>query len=51
MKFAWCNDIPDLVAWNSAEVEEVELDDFEEFLAADVWADKFNKEVDEFVIE
>ena len=51
VKFAWHNDIPDLIAWNSAEVEEVELDDFEEFLVADVWTDKFDKEVDEFIIE
>jgi hypothetical protein len=51
VKFAWCNNIPDLIAWNSEEVEEVDLDDFQESLEADMWADKFKKEVDEFILE
>jgi hypothetical protein len=36
MKFAWRNNIGDLAAWNSAQVEEVdELKEFEDFLLGD----------------
>jgi hypothetical protein len=35
MKFAWRNNIPNLAAWNSAEVEEVDGDEYQEMLAAD----------------
>jgi hypothetical protein len=51
MKFAWRNNIPDLVAWNSEQTEEVDLDEFQELLATDMWADEVEKGVDEFVLE
>jgi hypothetical protein len=35
MKFAWHNNIPNLAAWNSAEVEEIDGDEYQEMLAAD----------------
>ena len=38
MKFAWRNNIGDLAAWNSAQVEEVfdhEMKEFQDLLAAD----------------
>jgi hypothetical protein len=35
MKFVWRNNIPNLAAWNSAEVEEVDSDEYQELLAAD----------------
>ena len=42
MKFAWHNNIPDLVAWNSGFVEEVDLDEFCELLWADNWQNAFD---------
>ena len=36
MKFAWRNNIGDLAAWNSAQVEEVdEMKEYEDFLIGD----------------
>jgi hypothetical protein len=35
MKFAWRQDIVDLAAWNSAQVEEVDLDEYSELLESD----------------
>jgi hypothetical protein len=35
MKFAWRQNIADIAAWNSGIVEEVDLDEFEDMLAAD----------------
>jgi hypothetical protein len=51
MKFVWRNNIPDLISWNSEQTEEVNLDEFQELLATDMWADEVEKEVDEFVLE
>ena len=43
MKFAWRNNIPDLAAWNSAFVEEVDhLQEFRELLDCDDWQNKFD---------
>jgi hypothetical protein len=36
MKSAWGPDLYDMVAWNEAQVEEVDLFDFEEMLIEDV---------------
>ena len=50
MKFAWRNNIPDLAAWNSGFVEEVDLDEFRELLWADNWQNAFDgNELDEAV--
>jgi hypothetical protein len=51
MKFAWRNTISDLAAWNSAEMEEVDLGCYEELLEADAMFDKFDKMEDEMVVD
>ena len=52
MKFAWRNNIGDLAAWNSAQIEEIdnEMREFEDMLAADRDFEEWNKSADEFVI-
>lgn len=35
MKYAWRDSMTDLAAWNSAQVEEVSLEEYKDFLAAD----------------
>jgi hypothetical protein len=35
MKFTWQQDITDLAAWNSAQVKEVDLDEYSELLEVD----------------
>jgi hypothetical protein len=53
MKFAWHNNITDLAAWNTAQVEEVQLDEYCDMLKADKVADKWDKEeqeTDEFIL-
>ena len=52
MKFSWQNNIPDLAAWNSAQIEEINLDKkcYNELLALDEWTDECDKEVDKVVI-
>ena len=46
MKFAWRNNIPDLAAWNSGLVEEVDLEEFRVLLSADNWENEFDKDLD-----
>lgn len=46
MKFAWCNTIPDLAAWNSSEVEEINIGEYEGLLVADNWQDDFDRDLD-----
>ena len=43
MKFAWHNNIPDLVAWNSSFVKEVDLNEFCELLWANNWQNAFDR--------
>jgi hypothetical protein len=50
MKFAWRN-IVDLAAWNSGQIEEVDLDEYSEMLEADELANDFDKPEDEFIME
>jgi hypothetical protein len=50
MKFAWCNNIVDLAAWNSGQIEEVDLDEYSEMLEADELANDFDKPEDEFIM-
>lgn len=44
MKFAWRNNLTDIAAWNSVEVEEVNLVEFEDLLVIDgddaLWDDQ-----------
>ena len=50
MKFAWRNNIGDLAAWNSAQVEEVdEMKEFQDLLAANGKHEEWDKDADEFV--
>jgi hypothetical protein len=52
MKFAWRNNIGDLAAWNSAQVEEVdnEMREYEDMLIEDRDFEEWDKSVDELVI-
>jgi hypothetical protein len=46
MKFAWRNTIPDLAAWNSSEVEEINIGEYTGLLGADNWQDDFDRDLD-----
>jgi hypothetical protein len=46
MKFAWHNTIPDLAAWNSSEVEEIYIGEYEGLLGDDNWQDDFDRDLD-----
>lgn len=47
MKFAWRNTIPDLAAWNSSVVEEIDISEYEGLLGADDWQNDFDRELDD----
>lgn len=51
MKFAWHNNIPNLAAWNSNEVEEIDTTDFTYFLSDDNWQANFDDPTASGVIE
>ena len=36
MKFAWKKDLKDITAWNSMQIEEINLTEFEEWLESEV---------------
>jgi hypothetical protein len=36
MKFAWRQDVVDIAAWNSSEVEQVDVEEYKDLLAADI---------------
>jgi hypothetical protein len=42
MKFAWRKKINDLSASNSAQIEEVDLNEYREMFIADKWAVEFD---------
>jgi hypothetical protein len=50
MKFAWRNNIMDLAAWNSAQVEVIDIEELEELLAADLYADELDTLEDEIIL-
>lgn len=51
MKFAWRQNITDLAAWNSAQVEEIELDEYSELMEAEELAAEWDNEpIDEFIL-
>jgi hypothetical protein len=52
MKFAWRNNIGDLAAWNSAQVEEIghEMQEYEDMFVADQDFEEWDKSVNEPVI-
>jgi|ERR1700678_390798 len=45
MKFAWRNTIPDLAAWNSNEVEEINIGEYEALLSNDNWQADFDEDI------
>jgi len=51
MKFAWQRKITDVVAWNSRKIDKVDLDEYKEMLDAEVLADQFDMDADEFALE
>jgi hypothetical protein len=51
MKFAWRNTVPDLAAWNSVNVENVDLEDFGVFLHADEMIAELDRSEDEMAID
>jgi len=51
MKFVWHNNIPDLAVWKLAEVEEVEIDEYQEILAADGKEDQLEQGDKGLIIE
>ena len=42
MKFAWRNIIPDLAAWNSNEIEEINIGEYQAMLSNDKWQAGFD---------
>ena len=42
MKFAWNNTIPNLAAWNSNEVEEIDTTEYRTLLSNDNWQANFD---------
>ena len=52
MKFAWRNNIGDLAAWNSAQVEEIdhEMQEYEDMFIADQDFEEWDKSTNEPVI-
>jgi hypothetical protein len=54
MKFAWRNNIGDLAAWNSSQVNKIEdgiIIPYKDLLVADQNLNKWNKLADEFHFE
>lgn len=43
-KFGWRNNVPDLAAWNSSEIEETDITEFADLLDEDMWHDKFDRD-------
>jgi hypothetical protein len=50
MKFAWRPIITDLAAWNTDKIEEVNLNEFEDLLIADIEDAGFEEVADEMVV-
>lgn len=42
MKFAWRNSIADLAAWNSDEIEEINIGEYNTLLSDDTWQADFD---------
>ena len=52
MKFTWCKNISNLAAWNSAQIEEVDMSGkYQEMLQADQGADEFDIQEDEYIFK
>lgn len=46
MKFVWHNTIPNLAAWNSNEVEDINIGKYQSLLSVDNWQDDFDRDLD-----
>ena len=51
MKFVWRQNISDLAAWNSGLVEEVNLDSYNDMLAADGFEDELDGVDSDLVVD
>lgn len=51
MKFAWHNNIPNLAAWNSSEVEEIDTTEYTTLLGNDNWQADFDGDNDDHVMD
>lgn len=47
MKFAWRNNVSDLAAWNSSQIEEMDLTEFTDLLEEDKWHNDFDRAPDD----
>jgi hypothetical protein len=45
MKFAWHNTIPDLAAWNSNQVEEINIAEYQALLNNNNWQADFDRDI------
>src|SRR5882724_1522745 len=51
MKFVWQTKITNVVAWNSIQIDEGDLVEYQEMLDTKVLADQFDMDADEFMLE
>ncbi|RDB30355.1 hypothetical protein Hypma_007292 [Hypsizygus marmoreus] len=51
MKFTWRNSIADLAAWNSSQIEEVNLEEFKDLLSADELEKMLDEEGAEVIVD
>ena len=51
MKFAWHRNITDVAAWNSEQMDEVDLDEYRKIVEAELQAEEFEKDADEIVLD
>jgi hypothetical protein len=51
LKFEWRDLVVDYAAWNSAQVEEVQSDEYSEMLKADLAHEEWDVDVDTYLLE
>jgi len=51
MKFAWHRNIADVAAWNSGQMDEVDLDEYSKMVEAELQAEEFEKDADKIVLD
>jgi len=51
MKFAWRHRVVDVAAWNSSEIEQVDLEEYKDFLTADVERDEHDLEAEVLMVD
>lgn len=50
MKFAWCDQITDLAAWNFRLAEEINLEEYTDFLSEEQYSHNMDQVADEYII-